>query len=83
MTAAGPGALVVATTLEPQSGSLFVFPTTLDGAPSQARFQVATPAFAKNVGVVATVSGALVVYEAEAPGTLTQVFADRLLLCNP
>lgn len=67
---------------EGQSGAektIRVVPVSFDGKPLGAPFVAPSPPFVGNLRLVGTPAGALLVYEAEQPNTLTQVFAERLV----
>ena len=58
---------------------LRVRPVSFDGKPLGPPLVASTLPFIGNLRVVGTPAGALIAFEAEKPGTLTQVFAVRLV----
>jgi len=81
LAAVGDGALL-AWSKGPQSGAyqtMTVQQITAAGLPVGAPISVPTPQFIGGVALVPTAAGVLILFDAEAPATLTQVFALRLV----
>jgi hypothetical protein len=78
----GEGALIAWSSPPTEASEIVVQPITLSGSASAPPIVLEGPSFATNVRVVATPIGAMLVYEGEQPGSLTQVFA-RTLRCSP
>ena len=79
VAAAGGAALVAWTEGAPGAAhTMTVQPVTAAGVPEGAPIAVPTPQFLGTVRLVGTPGGALLLFEAEKPQTLTQVFAMRL-----